>query len=538
MSGLDSRAVLDRLRSVFGGFTAGQKAVLGVAVVALLVGGALFVGWASKPTYAPVFTNLSATDAAAVTAKLDEAKVPYQLADGGSSVLVPKAEVYKTRIQLSAAGLPSGGTDGWSLLDKQGIATSDFQQHVAYRRALEGELAKTVESIDGVQAAIVHLVVPQQDVFTQDQSKPTASVLVKTSPGSALSSSQVQAVVHLVSASVEGLDPANVTVADSTGRVLNAAGDQGATGDLQAEQQRAFEDRTAGAIQSMLDNVVGAGHAVVRVDADMSFDQTSRTSEQYLTAKGSVPLSTSTSSETYQGAGTPVGGVLGPGNSGVPNGTANGKSSYQKKQTDQTNAVGKVTEQTTVAPGKVQRMSVAVLLDSRTAGKVDVNEVSRLVSAAAGVDPKRGDTVQVSQMSFDTSAAAARKKELDAAAAAQRHQSLMSMVRTGAIVLVVLLVLVVLIRRSRRVQRMPVAIPAPRPGELTAEQLQELAAARQPVAVGASGTAALEAGPSDRRAEVRSQIGDLIEQQPDEVARLLRGWLADRRAVDRGRDDQ
>ena len=237
MKGFNPAALLDKVRSLFSGFTGGQKAMTAIAVVAALVGAGLFVSWASKPTYAPLFSGLSSTDAAAVTAKLAEAKEPYQLADGGQTILVPQADVYQQRITLSGEGLPSGngGGDGYSLLDKQSMTSSDFQQQVTYQRALEGELRKTIEAIDGVQTAVVHLAMPQEDVFTENASVPTASVLVQTSPTSPLKPAQVEAIVHLVSSSVPKLTADQVTVADSSGRVLNSGGGSG----VSAHERRA-----------------------------------------------------------------------------------------------------------------------------------------------------------------------------------------------------------------------------------------------------------------------------------------------------------
>lgn len=213
-----------RVQTILAGFSTGQKAVTALGLVALVLGGILFSSWASKPTFVPLFTNLTTADAAAITEKLGAQKTPYQLADGGRSVLVPQKDVYQLRLDVSSAGLPQGGESGYALLDKQGITTSEFQQHVEYQRALEGELAKTIGAIDGVDGTIVHLVIPTEDVFANHTRKPSASVLIKTKPGKTLAPGQVQAVVHLVSASVEGLTPEQVTVADAKGQVLSTAG--------------------------------------------------------------------------------------------------------------------------------------------------------------------------------------------------------------------------------------------------------------------------------------------------------------------------
>ncbi|WP_406833086.1 flagellar basal-body MS-ring/collar protein FliF [Pedococcus sp. KACC 23699] len=528
MNGLDPRAMLARFSRLFSGFTPGQRVVTAAAALAVVVGSVMFVSWVSKPTYAPVFTGLSSTDAAAVTAKLTDSGEPYQLADGGQTVMVPQADVYQTRITLSGEGLPAGdsSTQGYSLLDKQSMTSSDFQQKVTYQRALEGELAKTIESIDGVQAAVVHLAVPQDDVFTTDAAKPTGSVLVKTAPGATLSSTMVDSIVHLVAGSVPKLDPTQVTVADASGKVLNTAGESGsgsAGADGRQAQKIAVSDATAAAVQSMLDKVVGPGKAVVRVDAQLNFDQQTIDRQEYVPTKPNTTLTQTKSTETYKGAGgAPVGGVLGPDSVGTTT-SGSGKNSYVKEDSSQTNAVGTYKEQTTTAPGKIQRLTVAVLLDSKSAGAVDQNQLSSLVSAAAGLDSKRGDVVQVSQMAFDTTAAAAAQKELEQAAADKKQADLISLGKTIGLGVLILLALVIGLIRSRRrggpaapqeieVYRVPTG-PAPVDSLLEQAELRHSLPQRE------------SAG--EQRARSRESIGTLARERPDDVARLLRGWIAE-----------
>ncbi|MEO5983194.1 MAG: flagellar basal-body MS-ring/collar protein FliF [Pedococcus sp.] len=525
MNGFDPRAVLARFSRMFASFTPGQRVVTAVAAVAVVVGSLMFVSWVSKPSYAPVFTGLSSSDAAAITAKLTDSGEPYELADGGQTVMVPQADVYQTRITLSGEGLPAGdsSSQGYSLLDKQSMTSSDFQQKVTYQRALEGELSKTIESIDGVQAAVVHLAVPQDDVFTTDAAKPTGSVLVKTSPGADLSSNMVESIVNLVAGSVPKLDPKQVTVADSSGKVLNAAGQGGggaAGTDARQSQKLAVANATAAAVQSMLDKVVGPGKAVVRVDADLNFDEQTLDRETYVPTKPNTTLTQTRSKESYTGGGTPVGGVLGPDNAGGT--TASGKNDYVKEDSTQTNAVGTLKEKTTTAPGKVQRLSVAVLLDAKAAGSVDQTQLSSLVSAAAGLDPKRGDVVQVSQMAFDTTAAAAAQKELEQAAADKKRADLVSLGKTIGLGVLILLALVIGLIRSRRrgpaatqqieVYRVPTG-PAP------VDSLLEQAEQRQ-------GLPHRESA-GEQRVKSRESIGALARERPDDVARLLRGWIAE-----------
>ena len=169
----------DRAKEVMDGFSSGQKAVVVVAVLAVVIGGYMFMSWASQPSYVPLFSNLSSTDAAAITQKLATNKVPYQLSEGGQQVMVPAADVYQQRLDMAAAGLPSSGDQGYSLLDTfEVVYPSQFQQQVEYQQAVSDELDQTIESINGVSSAVVNVVIPQQSLFSSGSDQPSASVLV------------------------------------------------------------------------------------------------------------------------------------------------------------------------------------------------------------------------------------------------------------------------------------------------------------------------------------------------------------------------
>lgn len=523
-----------RASSVFAGFTSGQKTMLGIAVVGLVLGGYLFTKWAATPNYTPLFSNMSAGDASAVTEQLASQGVSYELADGGSTVMVPADRVYQLRLDLSAQGLPGVGNPGYALLDEQGITTSEFRQRVDYQRAMEGELASTLGVIDGVDAATVHLVMPEEDLFAGDEVQPSASVLLKTEPGTEISSGQVQAVVHLVASSVEGLSPDQVTVADDEGRVLSAPGEDGtnaAATDARASQRAAFEDDLASSITQLLQPVVGAGGAVVRVSADLNFDSRSTTTETFAQPGTAPALSESTTNETYTGTGGGALGVLGP--EGAPAG-AGEATDYQREQTERAFAVGKVTEQVENAPGAVQRLSVAVLLDGNAEGVVDTTEVTRLVTAAAGLQAARGDSVEVSEMAFDTSAADQAEEALAKQEAAEKSSSMAGLARTGGVVLIVLVTLFLAYRSAKRAQvtRLPIALPAgmaPTLPPATHIMLPEVETELKLDLGSAPPVEALPPPEVERRIEAQNQIGVLIDRQPEEVASVLRGWLADRR---------
>ncbi len=522
MTGPDPQALLARGGKMFSDFTVGQRVMTGIAALVVLVGGVFFVRWVSTPAYSPLFTGLSASDAASVTAALGDAGEPYQLADGGQTVLVPQADVYQQRVSLAGQGLPAGEGDatGYSLLDQQSMTSSDFQQKVTYQRALEGELSKTVQAIDGIQSAVVHLAVPAEDVFSSDEARTTASVLVKTRPGATLPTAAVDSIVHLVSGSVPKLAAEDVTVADASGQVLSAAG--GATGaagsDARQTQQRAVSDATAASLQTMLDKVVGVGNAVVRVDATLNFDAQTTDKQTYLPTTPQTTTQSQTSKESYTGSGASAGGVLGSTSTTTGSG---GNGTYSREETSQTNALGTLKESVTSTPGKVERMSVAVLVDSAAAASVNSNDISRLVTAAAGLDPKRGDVVEVTALPFDTTAAASAQEELDAAAADAKQQQMIDLAKTGGLALLVLLALVFGFLRSRRRRtpgepeeieyyRVPDA-PAP------ADAVLEMAEARGLPMRDAEEPQLVAAGAVDAMAR----------ENPDDVARLLRGWISE-----------
>jgi flagellar M-ring protein FliF len=519
---------LRRAAGTFSSFTPGQKAVTITAVLALLIGGYFFATWAAKPAYGTLFSNLSSKDASAIVESLQKTGTAYELANGGQTIMVPQDQVYDLRLQLSGEGLPGEADTGYALLDETGITTSDFMQHVGYQRAIEGEIAKTIKSIEGVDAATVHLVLPKKDVFSDDQNKTTASVLVASKAPGGLAAEQVQAIVHLVASGVEGLDPRQVTVVGADGRMLSTGGGTGPMvggTDERAKKTSEFQENLNSSLQRMLDSVVGPGHAVVTTNAQLDFDQT-ETKTQTFTPDPLLPaLSEKISKEAYNGAQGPAGGVLGPDNIQAPNGTGNG-GQYENSTTVRDNAINNAVETRLAAPGNVKKLTVAVLLDSTVAGMVNVADMQKLVGAAAGIDAARGDTIAVGAMPFDTSAATAAKEALAQAAAAEKQAEQMSLIKTGAMVLVVLILIFLAWRASRRAKKRTKLSDAElkhledMQAALEMQRLAELNAAIPSPAIESANKAEDLA-----REERKREIEQMVEEQPEEVAALLRGWL-------------
>ena len=523
---------LGRVQRTFAAFTPGQKVVAIIGTGALLLAGFLVFRWVAAPSYAPLFSNLASSDASAIIQQLDSQGVSYKLSNGGNTIMVPQDQVYSTRIQLSGEGLPSASDSGYSILDNQSLSTSQFQEQTSFKRAMEGELANTIEAIDGVDAAVVHLAMPQKQVFSDQQDPTTASVLVKTAPGSTMAPEQVQAIVNLVASSIDGLKADNVTVADSTGKVLSVpGGSEAGSASTQNQQVVDFQNRLDGQVQSMLDRVLGPGNSAVQVTANLSFDKTVSDTTRYF-GNADMALSATESKEVLKN-GTPPGvgsgGVVGPDGQMDPGatGTTGPGSSYEKTDKTSDNAVNNTVEHREAAPGGVNSLHVGVVLDTRALKGIDPAVVQNLIGSALGIDPSRGDTIDVSSMPFDRTVEQSAAAELAASQKAEKKAQTMTMARNGGlIVLVMLVVLVAWIQARRRAKARVEAT------DYVVEQLRRDAAERaaQAELEPPAAMLALEAAEADHANEMRDEIAALVERQPEDVAALLRGWLVERGA--------
>ena len=527
-----------RMRRVIAGFSLAQRtiAIIGIAVLAL--GIIALSSWLSRPTYTPLFSGLNASDANAVVEQLRSASVPYELADGGATVLVPEKDVYDQRLAAASAGLPSAGSAGYSLLDDMGVTTSEFQQSVTYKRAIEGELAATISAIDGVSAASVQLAIPEESVFVSETVDATASVFVETAGRTTLDQKQVEAIVHLTSAAVSGMKPENVAVVDQTGRTLSTVGG-GATGGLD-QQASDYEARVAASVQQMLDTVVGPGNATVTVVAEIDRSVNERVEETYTPAEGAPPLTEEVREQNSNGS-TSEAGVLGPDNIAVPNG--NGDGTYRSSEETRTNAVNKATESTSTPAGNLLRQSVSVAVDAGAGGDLSSAQLSDLVATAAGIDRTRGDELAVELVAFSQTDAEAAQAALQAAKEAEegaRQAALLNTVIIAAAIAIPLIAAITaLIIRSRRK-----AAGVEEFDQLFGDRPAELAAlsADAPTAVLEAPTTPLaflepvpdlDPDPEPEPAQIslerrRAEIDALTRQDPQRTAELLRTLIDDR----------
>jgi len=533
----------------------GSLVAVAIATVAAIV---FVANWAQQSEYSTLFSNLTESDAAAIVAKLKELKVPYELADGGTTVKVPSDRVYDIRLQMASQGLPKGGTVGFELFDKVNFGLTDFAQKLNYQRALEGELARTIASLSAVADARVHIVMPQDQLFAQREKPTTASVVVRLKPGQQLDSRQVRGVVNLVSRSVEGLKPENVTVLDGDGVTLSGQ-DDGSTVSLaavgtQRDAQRSYERALQQDIQAMLEQVLGQRKAVVRVAATMDWDQHEASSETYSPA--GAPTQIRSSREVVERSATPMNdGALtiptypidgrtpagpvppsatptvaatpqatpGPVATATAAAGSVAEPKYERREVTNNYEISKLTERTVKAPGSVKKLSVSVLLD----GQMDdalTSTITKVVTAAAGLDPARGDTVVVASIPFDQSASAAQQKQSEEDAKRELYLT----AARGAMVAVSLLVVLLLVRGLiKGLTRDPNAPPKlkGKKGKGKGEQLV------LPEGVAEQAVAALKAAPKEedpRPAQVLRDVTHLAETEPQLVAQIVKSWLDER----------
>ena len=510
---VNADALKARALGTFRAFSPSQLVIVALLSVVGLTGAFFFLNWVSAPTYGVLLAGLDAKDAAAVTAKLSEDGVPYKLEAGGGTVLVPQDVLDKERISVAAAGLPAGSTqDGWAAFDKQGMTSSSFQQQVAYQRALEGTLAGTLQQIDGVRKAEVHLALPEKRLFTENQEAARASVLVQTS--GPLDDAQVDAMTHLVASSVPSLSPKDVSITDADGTLLTGNG----TSSARSEANRTrYESELTAQVTSMLDTVLGPGHAVVRVNAEVDTASTTIDTQTY-DPKQSVVLSERSSEEVYApgtGATTTAGAVTSADATGqLPqtSTTVTKGNGYSKKESATQNGVSVTNTRKVLESGGIRRLTVAVAVDSNAKNAPATEEVQAMVANAVGLDPSRGDSIAVTQAPF------LMAEEEDAAAAKDGGAAAGPVALAtdhGPQVVGALLLLLVALGFLRAVKNgVTTDVPA---DQLTAA----VEAGRRQALPG--GATALPAIPEQRTSS--EDLMSALDDSTDEVAGLIRGWL-------------
>lgn len=521
---------------------------------------AAIIYYGSQPTYGVLFSDLKPADAQTIVEKLKASNVPYSLTNNGTTVEVPADRISELRIQMAGEGTLSGGHVGFDLFDKTSFGATDFAQQVNYRRAIEGELGRTLEGMDEVESARVHITPRKDSVFTEKEEGAKASVTLRIRQGKELSNERTDAVVSLVASAVEGLDPADVAVLDTRGRLLTKGGrgKNGSMSDAGAFSERldakqAFEAESASRVIALLEPVVGEGKVRADVSADIDFSQIEQTEEKY-NPQSQVIRSQQTAQESRNSRSPASGGLVGArandptAPAPAPPEQAQAASSGDQRLSSTTNyEIDKTVKRTVGGGGQINRMTVSVVVDSKTVEGVDVarqsdelQKLQEIVSAAIGANPARGDSVVVQTMPFN-------KPPTEPAGAASFLETNRSLIETavkyGLLVAVALLIFLFVIRPAKKSLRMAIAA-APSQKMLPAgggtamlemPQMSDAAGEKRSVQtvkeMEAKMLAQLEAETpqlskeAQRSMAVKKVIADETIQNPESVAGTLRGWI-------------
>ena len=513
--------IFRRIAEIFQSMSPGRRIALLIVLASLVVAFGVMFFWAGTPEYQVLFSQLSQEDAGKIVSKLQEQRIPYQLAQGGTAVLVPGENVYELRLSLATEGLPKGGNVGFEIFDESSFSTTEFVQKLNYQRALQGELSRTIGQFNEVRSAKV-LIVPAKDtVFVETTAPATASVLLELA--GPLTSGQVNGIVNLVANAVEGLSSDQVTVVDTTGKVWFKGAGEGddaalaANGRLEIQQQT--EDRLSKHVQTMLEQIVGAGKAIVRVRAEMDFDQEEYSEDTYDPDSVVVRSQQKRVEDTVKElpAGSTVNSLPQPGMAGA---ASTGQSRTQKQDEVINNEINRVQRHVTKLLPSITRLSVAAVLDgtyqiaksddgtqttqfvARTAD--ELKQFESIVKNAMGYSEDREDQVTVSSFQFVALPGADMVGE-EAPSAITKYLNLYG--KWGLIVLLMLLTFLFVVRPVLK----SVKPPEPEVEETPALAHEEMAL--------------LPAAEEEIDISIRAR--QLATDEFEKAEQLVRGWLGE-----------
>ena len=413
--------------ALFKTLSAGKVIVLSCLLAATLAGIVWMVIWSGTPDFQLLYADLSLEDAGEIVMKLKEQKIPYQISANGKAVLVPKENLYEMRLTLANEGLPQGSGVGFEIFDKTSLGMTEFVQNVNYQRALQGELARTINGFDEIEHSRIHIVMPTKSLFVEDEEPPSASVVLKIRSGRSLSERQIRGIVHLISASISQLEPENVTVVNSKGKMLAGSEEKSSMAQLssnQLEYQEKVEQGLEKRIDSMLEKILGPGKAIARITCSLDFKRHEKTEEIY-DRDGKVVRSEQlmdTISQRRESTEMGIPGVASnmpteESNASITNGWNNDSPEYRKQDKTINYEIGKVTSHTIEPMGRIERLSVAVVVDGthelvtgeegesqwrytpRT--QEELTKIENIVKRAVNFYAERGDDIEVVNIPFE-----------------------------------------------------------------------------------------------------------------------------------------
>jgi flagellar M-ring protein FliF len=512
-----------------------------IAVTAALIGFFAFVIMrVTTPQMTTLFTDLTAEDSSSIIKDLERQAIPFEIRNEGAVIMVPKDRVTRLRMKLAEGGMPKGGGVGYEIFDKSdALGTTSFVQNINHLRALEGELSRTIRAIDRIQAARVHLVLPERPLFSRETPEPSASIVVRVR--GSLEPQQIRAIRHVVASAVNGLKPQRVSIVDEGGRLLAdgaSANPENAVGD---ERRTAFEKRMRNEIEAIVSSIVGQGRARVQLTADFDYNKITQTSDKF-DPEGRVLRSSQTREESAASAGdggqVTVNNEL-PGNQANNTGTA---ARDQSKKSEETNnyEISRTTKTEVTEAGRVNRISVAVLVDGaytknekgemvyQDRAKEQLDRIATLVRSAIGFDQKRGDQVEVVNLRFAEAPAVPPVAEPTGLLGMFQFtkDDVMYVIELGVMMLLGLVVLFMVIRPL--VKRILAAeiVPAPAAPALTDGTAEGTGQALLPPG-GAAALIDVAQVQGQVHAQAVHRVGELAERNPNETASIVRQWLSE-----------
>lgn len=565
-------ALLDTLRG-FGAIKVGLMALVSMALIGAFSMIAMRI---VSPALSPLYSNLSPEDSAKIIGELGKLGVPYETNNNGSQITVPADRVLRLRMNMAELGLPTNGSvTGYEIFDRtDAFGSSNMIMSINMVRALEGELARTINSFNQVESARVHLVIPRHELFSRERQEPSASVALKLRGGQELSKNEVAAITHFVAAAVPGLKPGRVNVVDSYGRLLARGDGQESIGAVAAaaeEYRVAFENRTRDMLENLIEKVVGPGKVKVEISADMNFDRITTDSEKF-DPEGQVARSVQSTSEKDNSQDTEGKDAVTVGNQvpgGANAGGAGGNNSKHATEKDDSTTnyeISKTVQKQIREGGTVNKLSVAVLVDSNDKASLPAEEmkhIDELVKSAIGFDEKRGDNVQVVSMPFTHVEETKQAESFFASFKNEMQGIVQTLIIAGVAILAILVVLRPLITHLMRItaasaERASVenmAALGAGGGGTTQVMMRLPGGGVAPAGSGGGGQTVIMTGPSggggttiveeeedeaminleNVKGRVRSsslrKVVDFVDKNPNETVNVMRQWMIKDAAV-------
>ncbi|MBW7886946.1 MAG: flagellar M-ring protein FliF [Bacteroidetes bacterium] len=507
---------MNQLAVLFQRFTPRQKFIIAAVSAAALTALILLVTVFNKPSYGILFSNLNEQDASKIVQSLKEKSVPYSLEDGGKTILVPKQQLYELRLDLASSGLPNQSLIGYEIFDRTNFGVSDFVQKVNYRRALEGELSRTILNLDEVEGVRVHIVSPEKALFKEDEKPTTASVVLKLKTGKPLRRDAAQGIAHLVASSVEGLESENVTILDTRGNILSETNRQNSLASLtstQYELQQKVETYLASKAQSMLNSALGMGNSVVQVNAELDFRRVERNSELYDPEKTAVRSEQTSEDKSVLRDSLP------------PSTHSNSVTNYE---------VNKTVEHIIENVGNVKRLSIAAMVNDKSVTKEvngeksteykprdpqEMSQLEEIVKKAVGFDSQRNDDISVVNVSF-------REDTNDGLLTNNTTNDNMQNLIVKIVLALAMITAIVIVRSLLNKVKFKVQVRNSQWSDDVDQDVNESGALKgktlhlPPVEEEISEEVLL-------KTQRKEQIADYIKKNTDDATRLIKVWLAD-----------